>query len=287
MAEKQTKQSDFYQILGVTQEATPEEIYEKYLKLSLLYHPDKGGDAEKYKLVNMAYKVLKNPENRSKYNASLATTFMELKEVKRDTQYHTNEEYLGEDKKFNHDKFLSEFEKKRPDIEETKGIKPLSKEEFEQSQPKKTLEQIMKERDAELFGFKKEQYVPDMFDPKNRPDEFNHVFNTFKNRHNREIDEYGGGGFAPVDFGPGSALQAGMLNPVSSRVDFRDKVSQILNEVKYTTDIPSMTNQPKATPEDWDIIQAKRKMLDEELTKKELQYEEFNDTDKLVLDDLV
>jgi molecular chaperone DnaJ len=65
-------QIDLYEILGVSREASQEEIRKAYLKLAHKYHPDKtGGDKpaeEKLKEVNAAYDILKNPEKRSHYD---------------------------------------------------------------------------------------------------------------------------------------------------------------------------------------------------------------------------
>lgn len=66
------KQRDYYEILGVARDASPEEIRKAYLKLAHKYHPDKtGGDKaaeEKLKEINEAYDVLKNKEKRAKYD---------------------------------------------------------------------------------------------------------------------------------------------------------------------------------------------------------------------------
>ncbi len=63
---------DLYEMLGVSREASQEEIRKAYLKLAHKYHPDKtGGDKEaeaKLKEVNAAYDVLKNPEKRRHYD---------------------------------------------------------------------------------------------------------------------------------------------------------------------------------------------------------------------------
>ncbi|HOK10450.1 MAG TPA: molecular chaperone DnaJ [Candidatus Hydrogenedens sp.] len=63
---------DLYEILGVSKNATQEEIRRAYLKLAHKYHPDKtGGDKEaeeKLKEINAAYDVLKNPEKRAQYD---------------------------------------------------------------------------------------------------------------------------------------------------------------------------------------------------------------------------
>ncbi|MBN2255886.1 MAG: DnaJ domain-containing protein [Deltaproteobacteria bacterium] len=66
------EQKDYYEILGVDQEATAKQIKDTYRKLALQFHPDRNpGDAvaaEKMKVVNEAYAVLSDPEKRREYN---------------------------------------------------------------------------------------------------------------------------------------------------------------------------------------------------------------------------
>jgi len=59
---------DYYQILGVPKNASPEEIKKAYYKLAHKYHPDKGGDDKKFKEINEAYQVLSNKEKRAQYD---------------------------------------------------------------------------------------------------------------------------------------------------------------------------------------------------------------------------
>ncbi len=65
--------SDYYQILGLTPEATSAQIKERYRKLAFEYHPDRNQDdasrSEKMKRVNEAYAVLSNPAKRKEYDA--------------------------------------------------------------------------------------------------------------------------------------------------------------------------------------------------------------------------
>ncbi|MFA7133087.1 MAG: DnaJ domain-containing protein, partial [Bacteroidales bacterium] len=49
---------DYYEILGIGRNATPEEIKKAFYKLAHKHHPDKGGDAEKFKEINEAYQIL-------------------------------------------------------------------------------------------------------------------------------------------------------------------------------------------------------------------------------------
>jgi len=55
-----------YDILGVQSTASSEEIKKAYRKLSLKHHPDRGGDAEKFKELSAAYEQLTNPEKNNK-----------------------------------------------------------------------------------------------------------------------------------------------------------------------------------------------------------------------------
>ncbi len=60
---------EYYDILGVSKDASQEEIKRAYRKLAHTYHPDKStGDAEKFKKINSAYQVLSNPEKRAQYD---------------------------------------------------------------------------------------------------------------------------------------------------------------------------------------------------------------------------
>ena len=59
---------DYYKILGVNRDASPEEIKKAYYELAHKYHPDKGGDEAKFKEINEACQVLSNKEKREQYD---------------------------------------------------------------------------------------------------------------------------------------------------------------------------------------------------------------------------
>lgn len=63
---------DYYKILGVSKDATQDEIKKKYRKLALKHHPDKNSGnkeaEEKFKAIAEAYEVLGNKDKRKKYD---------------------------------------------------------------------------------------------------------------------------------------------------------------------------------------------------------------------------
>jgi molecular chaperone DnaJ len=60
---------DYYKVLGVSKDASQDEIKKAFRKLAHQYHPDKqGGDEAKFKEVNEAFQVVGNAEKRQKYD---------------------------------------------------------------------------------------------------------------------------------------------------------------------------------------------------------------------------
>jgi len=61
-------QRDYYEVLGVGKSASADEIKKAFRKAAIEHHPDRGGDEAKFKEVNEAYEVLKDPAKKQRYD---------------------------------------------------------------------------------------------------------------------------------------------------------------------------------------------------------------------------
>lgn len=60
---------DYYEVLGVSKDASDDELKKAFRKLAVKYHPDKdGGDEAKFKEASEAYEVLKDKQKRQRYD---------------------------------------------------------------------------------------------------------------------------------------------------------------------------------------------------------------------------
>jgi molecular chaperone DnaJ len=64
--------ADYYSVLGVSRDASDEEIKKAYRKLAMRYHPDRNGGSkeaeERFKEITEAYDVLRDPNKRAAYD---------------------------------------------------------------------------------------------------------------------------------------------------------------------------------------------------------------------------
>lgn len=69
--------NNYYEILGVSKDATQDEIKKVYRKLAVQYHPDKNPDgADKFKEISEAYNIIGDEQKRREYDAKLSNPFM-------------------------------------------------------------------------------------------------------------------------------------------------------------------------------------------------------------------
>jgi len=59
---------DYYKTLGIEKNASAEEVKAAFRRLALEHHPDRGGNAEKFKAANEAYQVLSDSSKRAQYD---------------------------------------------------------------------------------------------------------------------------------------------------------------------------------------------------------------------------
>jgi DnaJ-class molecular chaperone len=61
----------YYEILGVSPQTEQSEIKAAFRKLSLIHHPDRGGDTSKFQEINQAFETLSDPQKRQQYDMEL------------------------------------------------------------------------------------------------------------------------------------------------------------------------------------------------------------------------
>jgi curved DNA-binding protein CbpA len=196
---RDNKITDLYSVLEISRDATQSEIKENYLRLALIYHPDKGGDKAKFKEVAMAYKILSNEKKKKEYDSSLAATYNDLIGG-RDTEYHKSDMYVKLDESgreiFDADAFNMAFNnsrsyKERNEFEEL--AKPLQKDiNSDNSDVVNTFEDILKRRNLEddILISKEESMSFIKSDGKIDNDLFTKLFNERRRKEIYALKEY-------------------------------------------------------------------------------------------------
>lgn len=70
----QSSRKDYYDVIGAHEGASPRDLERLYKRMASRLHPDKGGSEEDMKSLNEAYRVLKDPRSRKRYDAQRAQT---------------------------------------------------------------------------------------------------------------------------------------------------------------------------------------------------------------------
>jgi tetratricopeptide (TPR) repeat protein len=97
---------NLYNILGVSQNATFEEIRKEYKKLAFKWHPDKNNDTEekkifaekKFKEINEAYNILNDPKKRDYYDKTGKQSNIDSRDDSNDNKYNHNKRERSRDK---------------------------------------------------------------------------------------------------------------------------------------------------------------------------------------------
>jgi len=79
---------DPYQILGVSREASEDEVKKAYKKLAMKHHPDKGGDPEEFKKIQSAYDIITKGEEQHEQHFDPFSMFSQF--------FHQNQKQIHE-----------------------------------------------------------------------------------------------------------------------------------------------------------------------------------------------
>jgi len=60
--------ADYYNTLGISKDAGPDDIKKAFRSLASKHHPDKGGDTKKFQEIQEAYATLSDPEKKAQYD---------------------------------------------------------------------------------------------------------------------------------------------------------------------------------------------------------------------------
>jgi len=71
-----------YHVLGISENASPEEIKHAHRYLAKKYHPDTGGDENKILAINAAWEILKNKNNKDKFSRTRKDSKSSIEEFK-------------------------------------------------------------------------------------------------------------------------------------------------------------------------------------------------------------
>jgi curved DNA-binding protein CbpA len=198
-----TKFTDYFTLLGVTREATKDEVQKAFMAKALQYHPDKASEADRkkheaiYQDLKEAYRVLSNDSSKKQYLDSQQTTHMDFKKEARDLGYKYTDKFTKvttDGVKFDNDAFMSNFNETR-DSQEAENLRKLQdKVSIEAKVTTSDYERLMEERRREMAALDAQnaQFLSGTgktFDT----DTFNRAFDAMKKKHpGNEVQAYSG-----------------------------------------------------------------------------------------------
>ena len=71
---------NYYNILGVSEDAKPAAIKKAYRKLAMKHHPDKGGDTERFKILQEMHDYLLRVDLEHEHTVKISTTNEDISE---------------------------------------------------------------------------------------------------------------------------------------------------------------------------------------------------------------
>jgi curved DNA-binding protein CbpA len=192
------KQIDFYEILGIPRNAAQEEIKKSYNELVLLYHPDKGGDPQKFKDLQIAYKVLSNEKSRKVYTDALASTFTDIKQEYRDQpkayEQTVNDFNIGtkEEKERKKESFMKQFEDSRTVadreviVKMNKEVDVKNKQAEEMKNHLPTYRELLQQQEQDFKPPAISALMTEKFDV----NLFNQIFEQNKQKQTKDLEPY-------------------------------------------------------------------------------------------------
>jgi curved DNA-binding protein CbpA len=185
--------SDLFTVLGIDRTCTTKDVKKAFLSKALIWHPDRANledkerYAEKYALLQQAYKTLSNDESRKQYSNALVNTIDDLREVDRNTGYITTNEFtkLNDNggRVFDNKAFLTSFVDKTDDAVNTTVT--------ETSVTKNDLDSFLKQRELDTFTISTPKLGDSLNDPSSFNNAFNNAFNKMKkDTQQQELEEY-------------------------------------------------------------------------------------------------
>lgn len=183
---------NLYDILDVKETSTTKEVKKAYRELVKKHHPDRGGDPEHFELITHAFNILKNEEERAKYDKEMELSnkaskdFMDLKFGAKDYF-----DKMEKEPQLDEDAQKKIFEEEMSKMDSKHGF---NREELDftinSRKANRMVDDLMLSREQEEIEFQQEP----IFDPNVRmdPSKFNALFEKLHKTQGMEMVEHQG-----------------------------------------------------------------------------------------------